>query len=67
MKKDSTVLPRLGALSEMNLEYFAIDSQGFTTDNGEALEDLFGDEENTHKGDACLNVMATCTATVFLN
>ncbi|KAL9411609.1 hypothetical protein AB3S75_045248 [Citrus x aurantiifolia] len=27
IKKDSTVLPRIGALREMNLEYFAIDSQ----------------------------------------
>lgn len=30
-----------------------------------ALEDLFCDEENTRKGDACLNVMATRIATVF--
>ena len=67
IKKDSTILPRLGALSEMNLEYFAIDNQGFITDNGKALEDLFGDEENTHKGDACLNVMATRIATIFLH
>ncbi|KAB2018156.1 hypothetical protein ES319_D08G210400v1 [Gossypium barbadense] len=65
IKKDSTVLPRIGALSEMNLEYFAIDSQGFITDNGKALEDLFGDEENTRKADACLNVMANRIATVF--
>ncbi|WRX18274.1 Sec1-like protein - like 7 [Theobroma cacao] len=65
IKKDSSVLPRIGALSEMNLEYFAIDGQGFITDNGKALEDLFGDEENTRKGDACLNVMATRVATVF--
>ncbi|XVF52706.1 hypothetical protein PTKIN_Ptkin05aG0040100 [Pterospermum kingtungense] len=65
VKKDSTVLPRIGALSEMNLEYFAIDSQGFITDNGKALEDIFGDEENTRKGDACLNMMASRIATVF--
>ncbi|KAA3469037.1 SNARE-interacting protein KEULE [Gossypium australe] len=65
IKKDSTVLPRIGALSEMNLEYFAIDSQGFITDNGKALENLFGDEENTRKADACLNVMANRIATVF--
>ncbi|KAE8717228.1 SNARE-interacting protein KEULE [Hibiscus syriacus] len=65
IKRDSTVLPRIGALSEMNLEYFAIDSQGFTTDNDKALEDLFGDEENTRKADACLNVMATRIGTEF--
>ncbi|XP_056174343.1 SNARE-interacting protein KEULE isoform X2 [Syzygium oleosum] len=65
VKRDSTVLPRIGALREMNLEYFAIDSQGFITDNERALEDLFGDDENTRRGDACLNVMATRIATVF--
>ncbi|PKI70698.1 SNARE-interacting protein KEULE-like [Punica granatum] len=65
IKRDGTVLPRIGALREMNLEYFAIDSQGFITDNERALEDIFGDDENTRKGDACLNVMAARIATVF--
>ncbi|KAJ4706289.1 SNARE-interacting protein KEULE [Melia azedarach] len=65
IKKDTTVLLRIGALREMNLEYFAIDSQGFVTDNERALEELFGDEENSGKGDTCLNVMATRIATVF--
>ncbi|ESR34475.1 hypothetical protein CICLE_v10004496mg [Citrus x clementina] len=65
IKKDSTVLPRIGALREMNLEYFAIDSQGFVTDDERALEELFGDEESSQKADTCLNVMATCIATVF--
>ncbi|XP_042007570.1 SNARE-interacting protein KEULE-like isoform X2 [Salvia splendens] len=65
IKKDGSVLPRIGALREMNLEYFAIDSQGFITDNERALEDLFGDEESSRKGDACLNVMGTRIATVL--
>ncbi|KAL3743190.1 hypothetical protein ACJRO7_018485 [Eucalyptus globulus] len=65
VKRDSTVLPRIGALREMNLEYFAIDSQCFVTDNERALEDLFGDDENTRRGDVCLNVMANRIATVF--
>ncbi|KAF3493466.1 hypothetical protein DY000_02057823 [Brassica cretica] len=65
IKKDSSVLPRIGALREMNLEFFAIDSQGFITDHERALEDLFGDEETSRKGDACLNVMASRIATVF--
>ncbi|KAJ0043570.1 hypothetical protein Pint_18223 [Pistacia integerrima] len=65
IRKDTKVLTRIGALREMNLEYFAIDSQGFVTDNERALEELFGDEENPRKGDACLNVMATRIATVF--
>ncbi|PON57410.1 Sec1-like protein [Parasponia andersonii] len=65
IKKDATVLPRIGALREMNLEYFAIDSQGFITNNERALEELFGDEEDTRAGVTCLNVMATRIATVF--
>lgn len=65
IKKDTTVLNRIAALREMNLEYFAIDSQGFITDHERALEEVFGDEENTRKADACLNVMATRVATVF--
>eukprot|EP00261_Vitis_vinifera_P038715 XP_019079958.1 PREDICTED: SNARE-interacting protein KEULE isoform X3 [Vitis vinifera] len=65
VKRDALVLPRIGALREMNLEYFAIDSQGFVTDDERALEELFGDEENSRRGDACLNVMATRIATVF--
>ncbi|KAI3453570.1 hypothetical protein Pfo_010233 [Paulownia fortunei] len=65
VKRDGSVLSRIGALREMNLEYFAIDSQGFVTDNERALEELFGDEEISRKGDACLNLMATRIATVF--
>ncbi|KAK4262652.1 hypothetical protein QN277_028188 [Acacia crassicarpa] len=65
IKKDTKVLPRIGALREMNLEYFAIDSQGFITNNERALEELFGDEENNRKAVACLHVMATRIATVF--
>ncbi|TKY70865.1 SNARE-interacting protein KEULE [Spatholobus suberectus] len=65
IKKDTKVLPQLSALREMNLEYFPIDSQGFITNNERALEELFGDEENNHKGVTCLNVMAKRIATVF--
>ncbi|KAL5072867.1 hypothetical protein RYX36_011851 [Vicia faba] len=65
IKKDTLVLPRIGALREMNLEYFAIDSQGFVTNNERALEELYGDEENNKKAVACLNVMATRVASVF--
>jgi syntaxin-binding protein 1 len=66
IKKDSTVLTRIGALSEMNLEYFVIDSQGFITDNDKTLEELFSESaEGSHKYNACLNTMATRIATVF--
>ncbi|XP_057980195.1 SNARE-interacting protein KEULE-like isoform X3 [Malania oleifera] len=66
IKCDSSVLPRIGALREMNLEYFSVDSQGFITDHELALEELFGgNAENSRKFDTCLNVMATRIATVF--
>ncbi|XP_022874308.1 SNARE-interacting protein KEULE-like [Olea europaea var. sylvestris] len=65
IKRDRGVMSRIGALREMNLEYFPIDSQGFVTDNEKALEELFGEEESSRKGDACLNLMATRIATVF--
>ncbi|KAE9606907.1 putative sec1-like protein [Lupinus albus] len=65
IKKDTRVLSRIGALKEMNLEFFAIDNQGFITNNERALEELFGDEENNYKGVASLNVMAKQIATVF--
>ncbi|XP_077245139.1 SNARE-interacting protein KEULE-like isoform X1 [Tasmannia lanceolata] len=66
IKSDTSVLPRIGALREMNLEFFAIDSQGFITDNERALEELYGEDvEISRKYDACLNTMATRIATVF--
>ncbi|KAG5565649.1 hypothetical protein RHGRI_001534 [Rhododendron griersonianum] len=66
IKNDTSVLPRIGALREMNLEYFSMDSQGYVTDQERALEDLFGEDvENSSKFDTCLNVMATRIATVF--
>ncbi|KAL5213500.1 hypothetical protein ABZP36_024347 [Zizania latifolia] len=66
IKRDSSVLPRIGALSEMNLEYFAIDSQGFITDHERALEELFSENTlDSQKYNACLNTMATRISTVF--
>ncbi|PSS26359.1 Protein transport Sec1a like [Actinidia chinensis var. chinensis] len=66
IKNDTSVLPRIGALREMNLEYFSMDSQGYITDQERALENLFGkDVENSRKFDTCLNTMAARIATVF--
>ncbi|XP_023533702.1 SNARE-interacting protein KEULE-like isoform X1 [Cucurbita pepo subsp. pepo] len=65
IKRDSTVLPRIAALKEMNLEYFAIDSQGFITNSEKALEELFCDDESSQKGAACLNETAIRIGTVF--
>ncbi|GFP82263.1 protein transport sec1a [Phtheirospermum japonicum] len=66
IKNDTSVLPRIGALREMNLEYFSIDSQAFITDHERALEELFAENaEKSRKFDECLNVMGTRIATVF--
>ncbi|XP_027906316.1 protein transport Sec1a-like [Vigna unguiculata] len=65
IKCDTSVLPRIGALREMNLEYFPVDSQGFTTDQDTAMDDLFGNIENTRRFNSCLNNMAIRIATVF--
>ncbi|KAI3813013.1 hypothetical protein L1987_17726 [Smallanthus sonchifolius] len=65
IKKEQSLKSRLRAMKEMNLEYFAIDSQCFITDNTTALEELYGNEEMTRKGDECLNLMADRIATVF--
>ncbi|XP_057827206.1 SNARE-interacting protein KEULE isoform X1 [Cryptomeria japonica] len=66
IKRDTSILSRIGALREMNLEYFAIDSQGFSTDQERALEQLFGEHtENTRDYEDCLNTMACRLATVF--
>ncbi|KAL0411818.1 UNVERIFIED_CONTAM: protein transport Sec1a [Sesamum latifolium] len=55
IKKDASVLPRIGALRE-----------GFITDHAKALEELYGDDaQNSRRFDKCLNVMATRIATVF--
>ncbi|XP_061961505.1 protein transport Sec1a-like isoform X1 [Populus nigra] len=66
IKCDTSVLPRIGALREMNLEYFPIDNQAFITDHEGALGELYGKNvENSRRFDACLNTMATRIATVF--
>ncbi|KVH89180.1 Sec1-like protein [Cynara cardunculus var. scolymus] len=66
IKGDTSVVPRVGALREMNLEYFPIDNQAFLTDHGGALEELYGeDAENSHDFNICLKSMATRIATVF--
>ncbi|KAL9998388.1 putative sec1-like protein [Helianthus debilis subsp. tardiflorus] len=67
IKKEQSLKSRLRAMKEMNLEYFAIDSQCFITDNTMALEELYGNEEMTRKGDECLHMMANRIATVFVS
>ncbi|KAK8997843.1 hypothetical protein V6N11_012380 [Hibiscus sabdariffa] len=66
IKADTSVLPRIGALREMNLEYFPVDSQAFITDHDSALLELFGeDAEKSKNFEICLNTMATRIGTVF--
>ncbi|KAJ9556422.1 hypothetical protein OSB04_011036 [Centaurea solstitialis] len=66
IKCDMSVVPRIGALREMNLEYFPIESQAFTTDHDRALQELYSQAaENSRQFDICLNTMANRIATVF--
>ncbi|KAI4380872.1 hypothetical protein MLD38_007011 [Melastoma candidum] len=66
IKCDMSVLPRIGALREMNLEYFPVDSQGFITDHDKALEELYGQNAaSSKKFEIRLTTMATQLATVF--
>ncbi|XP_071717995.1 protein transport Sec1a-like [Rutidosis leptorrhynchoides] len=66
IKADISVVPRIGALREMNLEYFPIDNQAFVTDHDRALEDLYCDNaENTREYETILAQMATRIATIF--
>ncbi|XP_047320829.1 protein transport Sec1a-like [Impatiens glandulifera] len=51
---------------QMNLEYFSMDSQGYTTDQETALGELFRvDAEKSYKYKICMTTMATRIATVF--
>nr|XP_011464877.1 PREDICTED: SNARE-interacting protein KEULE-like isoform X1 [Fragaria vesca subsp. vesca] len=65
IKADASLRSRISALSEMNLEYYAIDSQGFVTNNQRALQQLYGDKDDSREAEACLNEMAARVATVF--
>ncbi|KAG5231239.1 protein transport Sec1a [Salix suchowensis] len=63
IKCDTSVLPRIGALREMNLEYFPIDNQVYPYSYA---GELYGKNvENSRRFDACMNTMATRIATVF--
>ncbi|KAF3561657.1 hypothetical protein DY000_02015431 [Brassica cretica] len=65
IRKDMRAMKRISALKEMNLEYISMDIQGFVTNNENALEDLYSDEENHQRADYCLNVVAKRIATVL--
>ncbi|KAM7275043.1 hypothetical protein ACFE04_016909 [Oxalis oulophora] len=67
LKCDMSIIPRIGALREMNMEYFPIDNQAFVTDQESALMEFFGQDpaENSRMYNASLNMMATRIATVF--
>lgn len=65
IRKDMRAMKRISALKEMNLEYITMDIQGFVTNNENALEDLYSDEENHQRADECLNVVAKRIATVL--
>lgn len=59
------MIPRIGALREMNLEFFTIDMQGFVTDHDTALTDLYASEHSSKKFNDTITTMATRIATTF--
>lgn len=64
--KDNTLLrERLAGLKEMNLEISTVDMQGFTTDQPDALVQLFGESTTNRTYERCIDLMATRIATVF--
>ncbi|KAK6918516.1 Sec1-like protein [Dillenia turbinata] len=66
IKSDTSLLPRIGALREMNLEYFSIDSQAYITDQERALDELYGESaEKSHAFVQCIGTMASRISTVF--
>ncbi|EFJ05985.1 hypothetical protein SELMODRAFT_236643 [Selaginella moellendorffii] len=68
IKSEKTVIQRLAALKEMNLEYITIDSQGFVTANAMALEQLFGENSDTSSDyEEMIDTIGTRLATVFVS
>ncbi|KAL2892425.1 Protein transport Sec1a [Bienertia sinuspersici] len=66
IKSDMSVVPRIGALREMNLEFFPVDTQVFVTDHDMALDELYGESsQNARKFDNSMNTLAIRIATVF--
>lgn len=66
IKKDTSLLSRISALREVNLEYLAIDTQGFSTDSERALEQLFAEQSDKSQDyKVCIDTMACRLATVF--
>ncbi|GAA0150901.1 membrane trafficking regulatory protein [Lithospermum erythrorhizon] len=58
--------PPVSLKTQMNLEYFPMDSQGYITDHERALQDLYGEGAvNSRKSEVCMNIMAARIATVF--
>eukprot|EP00850_Spirogloea_muscicola_P013019 SM000086S23071 [mRNA] locus=s86:483162:489967:+ [translate_table: standard] len=66
IKGDPLLIPRIAAMKEVNLEYLTIDTQGFVTDHGQALEHLYGQYgDGSQVFDRCLEGVASRLATVF--
>eukprot|EP00245_Coleochaete_scutata_P005277 TRINITY_DN18717_c0_g1_i1.p1 TRINITY_DN18717_c0_g1~~TRINITY_DN18717_c0_g1_i1.p1 ORF type:complete len:662 (+),score=131.15 TRINITY_DN18717_c0_g1_i1:190-2175(+) len=66
IKNEPTVLPRIAALKEMNLEYQTVDQQSFITDNPRSLDQLYGeDSDGSAELGGVIDVIAMRLATVF--
>ena len=47
IKQNTTLLSRLAALKELNLEFLALDSRGFSTGGKDTLKNIFGENSNS--------------------
>eukprot|EP00897_Mesotaenium_endlicherianum_P003554 jgi/Mesen1/3226/ME000187S02389 len=67
IKDDATLRPRIAALKEVNLEYLTVDMQGFVTEQGSALGQLFGDaiDDSSMDYERAIDSIASRLATVF--
>ncbi|GBG62647.1 hypothetical protein CBR_g31666 [Chara braunii] len=66
IKEDRTLLSRIAALKEVNMEYLAVDTQGFVVDLPEALPHLFGEHSaGSREFDLCIGNIVTRLTTVF--
>lgn len=69
IKQNTTLLSRLAALKELNLEFLAVDSRGFATGGPHTLKNMFGENSNSsgsyeREMDVCVRRLASVFASL---
>jgi len=65
IKQNATLLSRLAALKELNLEFLAVDSRGFATSEPHTLRNMFGEDASKGSYEQELSVVVRRLASVF--